>query len=136
MAEPRLSEHVAEPWAEHVAESVVVAAEQQQRQQQLPKQVWIDVGLLLSEQRLVDRLLQLQQQQLQHAAAHYYTVAAMLRFEPAEVVVVAAVAETLQLLLSAESLLSEQWAGRLPFEGFEVAAIVTEQFALQLLNGD
>ena len=131
-----MSEHVAEPLAEHVAESVVVAAEQQQRQQQLPKQVWIDVGRLQNEQQLVDRLLQLQQQQLQHAAAHYYTVVAMLRFEPAEVVVVAAAAETLQLLLSAESLLSELWAGHLPFEGFEVAAIVTEQFALQLLNGD
>ena len=136
-----MSEHVAEPLAEHVAESVVVAAEQQQRQQRLPKQVWIDVGLLQNVLQPVDRLLQLQQLQLQHAAAHYYTVAAMLRFEPAEVVVVAA-AETLQPLLSAESLqrlgrlLSEQWVGRLPFEGFEVAAIVTEQFALQLLNGD
>ena len=136
-----MSEHVAEPELSHVAESVVVAAEQQRRQQRLPKQVWIDVGRLQNGRQPVDRLLQLQQLQQPHVAAHYYTVVEVLRFEPAEVVVVVAAAETLQLLLSADSLrrlllLSGPWVGRLPFEGFEVAAIVTEQFALQLLNGD
>ena len=75
----------------------------------------------------------MQLQQLPRAEERYCTAVEVLRFEPAEVAVVVAVAET--QLLSAESrpALSALWVSRQPFEGFEVAAAETELFA-ELLN--
>ena len=76
----------------------------------------------------------MQLQQLPHAEERYCTAVEVLRFEPAEVAVVVAVAET--QLLSAESrpaALSALWVSRQPFEDFEVAAAETELFA-ELLN--
>ena len=75
----------------------------------------------------------MQLQQLPRAEEHYCTAVEVLRFEPAEVAVVVAVAET--QLLSAESrpALSALWVSRQPFEDFEVAAAETELFA-ELLN--
>ena len=75
----------------------------------------------------------MQLQQLPRAEERYCTAVEVLRFEPAEVAVVVAVAET--QLLSAESrpALSALWVSRQPFEDFEVAAAETELFA-ELLN--
>ena len=75
----------------------------------------------------------MQLQQLPRAEERYCTAVEVLRFEPAEVAVVVAVAET--QLLSAESrpALSALWVSRQPFEDFEVAAAESELFA-ELLN--
>lgn len=77
----------------------------------------------------------MQLQQLQHAEEHCCTAVEALRFEPAEVAVVVAVAETQLLSADSQPALSALWVSRLPFEGFEVAAAETELFA-ELLNGD